>query len=71
MGINSLPGAAQYGGGGGGIGHVNAPNRSGSGGSGSVRIRYAGGQVLSGGNSIYGSGGYTYHIFTAGGTLYT
>jgi hypothetical protein len=27
--------------------------------------------VLSGGNSVYGSGGYTYHIFTSSGTLYT
>jgi hypothetical protein len=71
MAIASVAGAAQYGGGGGGIGHVNAPNRNGSGGSGSVRLRYAGGQVLSGGNSIYGSGGFTYHVFTAGGTLNT
>ena len=42
--------------------------RGGTGGSGVVIIRYAGGQRGSGGNSIYSSGGYTYHKFTSSGT---
>ena len=44
------------------------PWRGGNGGSGVVIIRYAGGQRGSGGNSIYSSGGYTYHKFTSSGT---
>jgi hypothetical protein len=68
---SSDPGVPNTGGGGGGIAHVGAPGRNGSGGSGIVRIRYAGGQVCSGGNSVFSSGGYTYHTFTSSGTFST
>jgi len=40
-----------------------------AGGSGVVIIRYAGSQRGSGGNTIYTSGGYTYHIFSTSGTF--
>ena len=57
-------GSANTGGGGGG-----AMLSGGSGGSGIVVIRYPGTQKASGGNSIYSTGGYTYHVFTTSGTL--
>jgi hypothetical protein len=61
-------GGTGSGGGGGGNGGLDS-GRGGSGGSGRVGIRYAGGQKASGGDSIYSSGGYTYHIFYNAGTL--
>jgi len=67
---SSDPGGANTGGGGGGIAHVGAPGRNGSGGSGIVRVRYAGGQVCNGG-SISSGGGYTYHTFNSSGTFST
>lgn len=61
------PGTANTGGGGGGgYGSILG---AGTGGSGVVIVRYAGAQVCSGGNSIYSSGGYTYHVFTSSGNL--
>jgi hypothetical protein len=32
-------------------------------------IRYPGAQVATGGDIVYTSGGYTYHIFTSSGTI--
>jgi hypothetical protein len=39
----------------------------GAGGSGVVILRYAGGQIGSGG-TVTSAGGYTYHTFTSSGT---
>jgi hypothetical protein len=41
-----------------------------AGGSGIVIIRYAGGQIGSGG-TVTSAGGYTYHTFTSSGTYTT
>lgn len=65
-------GTANTGGGGGGNcssgpGFEGSSRGGGSGGSGVVIIRYAGGQLGSGG-TVTSSGGYTYHTFTSSGT---
>jgi len=61
-------GTANTGGGGGGGSQFNG--LGGNGGSGIVIIRYPGNRILQGG-TITTTGGYTYHTFTTGSTLFT
>lgn len=64
----AVTGSANTGGGGGGGSQFDGIGANG--GSGIVIIRYAGNRVLQGG-TITTTGGYTYHTFTTGSTLFT
>ena len=65
---NGYAGVANTGSGGGGGGSRSTGGAGGAGGSGIVIIRYAGGTVATGG-TITNTGGATYHVFTASGTI--
>jgi hypothetical protein len=68
-GIPAQSGTDGTGGGGGGQGYVTGG--AGNGGSGSVILRYPTPQRAYGGNSVFESGSYVYHVFTTNGTLTT
>ena len=67
----SSSGSANTGGGGGGNASGFPSSGSWSGGSGVVKIRYAGSGSLATGGTITYSGSYTYHTFTASGNFIT
>ena len=68
--VQATSGTANTGGGGGGGGSINFDQQAGNGGSGIVILRYAGGQVATGG-TVTSSGGFTFHTFTSSGTFTT